>query len=70
MMTFLGGGRSCIGFQFSLYEIKVILSVFLRSFQFSGADVEVKWKMPGIVTFPTVDGKVELPMMVQNVKSI
>ncbi|KAF8180714.1 cytochrome P450 [Mycena galopus ATCC 62051] len=70
MMTFLGGGRSCIGFQFSLYEIKVILSVFLRSFQFSGADVEVKWKMPGIVTFPTVDGKVELPMMVQNMKSI
>ncbi|KAF7348656.1 Cytochrome P450 [Mycena venus] len=35
MMTFLGGGRSCLGFQFALLEIKVIVSVLLRSFIFS-----------------------------------
>ncbi|KAJ6522227.1 cytochrome P450 [Mycena vulgaris] len=61
MMTFLGGGRSCIGFQFSLLEIKVVLSVFLRSVRFSPAEADVKWKMPGIISVPSVDGKVQLP---------
>ncbi|KAF7328194.1 hypothetical protein MVEN_02577100 [Mycena venus] len=69
MMTFIGGERSCIGFQFSLLEMKVILSVFLRRFKFSPAkDGPVQWKMPGIIALPSVDGKVQLPLMVENMK--
>ncbi|KAJ6526476.1 cytochrome P450 [Mycena vulgaris] len=61
MMTFFGGGRSCIGFQFSLLEIKVVLSVFLRSVRFY-----VKRKMSGLVA-PSVDGKVQPPTIVEKV---
>ncbi|KAJ7710409.1 cytochrome P450 [Mycena rosella] len=67
MMTFLGGVRSCIGFQFSLLEIKVVLSVLLRDFKFSPADVAVKWKLAGIIAVPNVDGKVQLPMIVARI---
>jgi len=67
MMTFLGGVRSCIGFQFSLLEIKVVLSVLLRDFKFSQADVAVKWKLAGIIAVPNVDGKVQLPMIVARI---
>ncbi|KAF7347085.1 Cytochrome P450 [Mycena venus] len=68
MMTFLGGGRSCLGFQFALLEIKVIMSVLLRSFTFSPADDSIKWKMSGMIAVPSVEGKVELPLMVENLK--
>ncbi|KAJ7495126.1 cytochrome P450 [Mycena latifolia] len=68
MMTFLGGVRSCIGFQFSLLEIKVVLSVLLRDFIFSPADAAVKWKLPGIIAVPSVDGQVRLPLVVESVK--
>ncbi|KAJ7511898.1 cytochrome P450 [Mycena galericulata] len=71
MMTFLGGGRSCMGFQFSLLEMKVVLSVFLRQFRFSGADsAAIKWKMSGVIVVPSVDGMVQLPMRVENIKHI
>jgi len=53
LMTFLGGGRACIGFKFSLLEIKVILSVLLESFSFSLPDKEIIWNM-GIVNYPSV----------------
>ncbi|KAJ6574605.1 cytochrome P450 [Mycena capillaripes] len=68
MMTFLGGGRSCLGFQFALLEIKVIVSVLLRSFIFSPADDSIKWKMSGMIAVPSVEGKVVLPLMVENLK--
>ncbi|KAJ7478258.1 cytochrome P450 [Mycena latifolia] len=68
MMTFLGGVRSCIGFQFSLLEIKVVLSVLLRDFIFSPSDAAVKWKLPGIIAVPSVDGQVRLPLVVESVK--
>ncbi|KAJ7775924.1 cytochrome P450 [Mycena maculata] len=70
MMTFLGGGRSCIGFQFSLLEIKVVLSVFLRHFKFSSADGAVRWKMSGIIAVPSVHGNVQLPMTVERLNEI
>lgn len=34
LLTFLGGTRNCIGYRFALVEIKVILFVLLRSFEF------------------------------------
>ncbi|KAF7356136.1 hypothetical protein MVEN_00944200 [Mycena venus] len=71
-MTFMGGERSCIGFQFAVLEIKIVLSVFLRHFKFSVADSDgpgsVTWKIPGIIAVPTVDGKVQLPLAVENVE--
>jgi cytochrome P450 len=34
LLTFLGGPRNCLGYRFSLIEMKVILFVLLRSFKF------------------------------------
>ncbi|KAJ6596626.1 cytochrome P450 monooxygenase [Mycena sp. CBHHK59/15] len=67
MMTFVGGGRSCIGFKFVQLEIKVILSVLLRSFQFSIATDRIRWKM-GSPAAPSVDGEPRLPIVVERMK--
>ncbi|KAF6751312.1 cytochrome P450 [Ephemerocybe angulata] len=55
LMTFLGGGRACIGFKFSQLEMKVVLGLLLQSFRFSPSDKKVVWHMTGIVQ-PTVEG--------------
>ncbi|CAA7265719.1 unnamed protein product [Cyclocybe aegerita] len=70
LMTFLGGGRSCIGFKFSQLEMKVVLSLLVASFKFSPSNKEVVWKMTGIVTPTTVGNKTptpELPLVVELV---
>ncbi|KAJ6588565.1 cytochrome P450 [Mycena capillaripes] len=41
-MTFLGGGRSCIGFKYAQLEMKVVLCVLLRAFTFSHPDPRIK----------------------------
>jgi len=38
LMTFIGGGRSCIGFKFSQLEMKVVLALLLEKFEFSLSD--------------------------------
>ncbi|KAJ3994079.1 cytochrome P450 [Lentinula boryana] len=55
LMTFIGGGRSCIGFKFSQLEMKVVISTLLEKFQFypSAKEVEIFWQMNG-VTAPVV----------------
>ncbi|CAA7266052.1 unnamed protein product [Cyclocybe aegerita] len=50
LMTFLGGGRSCIGFKFSQLEMKVVLALLLDKLEFSPSDKSVVWHMTGIVT--------------------
>ncbi|KAF7333150.1 Cytochrome P450 [Mycena venus] len=67
MMTFLAGQRSCIGFQFALLEMKMVLSVFLRHFRFSLPDKLVQWKV-GLITVPIVDGETQLPLTVELLK--
>ncbi|KAJ7678438.1 cytochrome P450 [Mycena olivaceomarginata] len=57
-MTFIGGERSCMCF----------LSVFLRHFKFSLADQSVSWKIPGIIAVPIVEGKIHLPLTVENLE--
>ncbi|KAJ7123282.1 cytochrome P450 [Mycena crocata] len=65
-MTFIGGGRSCIGFKFVQLELKVVLSVLLRSFRFSVAGRDrIRWKM-GSPAAPSVDGRPRLPLMVER----
>uniref|UniRef100_A0A8H7XZX2 Eukaryotic translation initiation factor 1A n=3 Tax=Agaricales TaxID=5338 RepID=A0A8H7XZX2_PSICU len=58
LMTFLGGGRACIGFKFSQLEMKVVLSVLIESFRFSApSDKNIVWQMNGIATPTTDDNK-------------
>ncbi|KAI0355248.1 cytochrome P450 [Trametes cingulata] len=65
LMTFLGGGRACIGFKFSQLEMKVILCQLLTRFTFAPSDKPVVWNLSGI-RFPSVgeSTKASLPMMV------
>ncbi|KAG5718646.1 putative cytochrome P450 4d20 [Termitomyces sp. T112] len=55
LMTFLGGGRACIGFKFSQLEMKVVLSTLVAHFRFYPPEKEIVWQMTGI-TSPTVKG--------------
>lgn len=66
LMTFLGGGRACIGFKFSQLEMKVVLSVLLSKFRFALTEKEIVWEMSAI-SIPTekeYPGCPKLPMKV------
>ncbi|OBZ73462.1 Ubiquitin carboxyl-terminal hydrolase isozyme L5 [Grifola frondosa] len=71
LLTFLGGGRACIGFKFSQMEMKVVLSVLLESFKFSLPKERLMWNFGGI-QYPSAgdDPKPRLPMKVELVKSV
>ncbi|KAJ8692686.1 hypothetical protein PTI98_009979 [Pleurotus ostreatus] len=56
LMTFLGGGRACIGFKFSQLEMKAVLSALMETFEIStSATEEIAWNMTAIAT-PTIKG--------------
>ncbi|KAI0754112.1 cytochrome P450 [Daedaleopsis nitida] len=65
LMTFMGGGRACIGFKFSQLEMKTVLCSLLSKFTFAPSGKEIVWNLAGI-RFPTVgDGpKPSLPLKV------
>ncbi|KAJ7814502.1 cytochrome P450 [Mycena olivaceomarginata] len=65
-MTFIGGGRSCIGFKFAQLEMKVVACVLLRAFRFSAPGVHVQWRNTGIMFTPHVDNRSELPVLVER----
>jgi len=71
LMTFIGGGRACIGFTFSQLEMKVVLSLLIQWFEFTPSKKELFWKMNNIPV-PTVVGdkteRAQLPMMVKLVR--
>ncbi|KAI5116490.1 hypothetical protein M0805_000624 [Coniferiporia weirii] len=71
MMTFLGGGRACIGFKFSEMEMKMVLSILLETFIF-GPGPNVFWEF-GFISTPiaegTKDGMPRLPLKVSLVKN-
>lgn len=54
LMTFIGGGRSCIGFKFSQLEMKVILCLLLETFRFEPGKKEIIWQYNG-VSQPSVE---------------
>jgi len=62
IMTFLAGGRACIGFKFAQQEIKVLISVLLSKFRFEMSDKEVVWEMSDIST-PAVKGQPRVRQM-------
>ncbi|KAK7014022.1 cytochrome P450 [Favolaschia claudopus] len=67
MMTFAGGGRSCIGFKFVPLQLKVVISVLLRRYKFSVVDDRIEWKM-GSPAEPKVDGCSALPIIVETLE--
>ncbi|KAI0635731.1 cytochrome P450 [Trametes polyzona] len=71
LMTFLGGGRACIGFKFSQLEMKVLLSLLLANFVFEPSEKPVIWNLGG-VRFPSIGeigGKPGLPMKIRPYKA-
>ncbi|EIM84937.1 cytochrome P450 [Stereum hirsutum FP-91666 SS1] len=60
-LTFLGGGRACIGFKFSQLEMKVVLSLLISKFRFSPAKTKYSFKSSGIVT-PMFNGRPGMPL--------
>ncbi|KAF9261497.1 cytochrome P450 [Marasmius fiardii PR-910] len=72
LMTFNGGGRSCIGFKFSQLEMKVVLALLIQTFEFSNTEKEIVW-LSGNINVPTVVGSdmgshPTMPLMVKLVK--
>ncbi|KAJ3525350.1 hypothetical protein NMY22_g10615 [Coprinellus aureogranulatus] len=72
LTTFIGGGRACIGFRFSLLEMKIVLSVLIQRFEFSPTGKKVVWLCNG-VTQPTIEdlnlpdkgrNKTQLPLQI------
>ncbi|KAJ3553545.1 hypothetical protein NM688_g3553 [Phlebia brevispora] len=69
LMTFLGGGNSCIGFKFSQLEMKVILAVLLTSFRFTPTGKEVYWNSAQ-VSYPTIGRESRKACMPLNVQPL
>ncbi|KAF5371911.1 hypothetical protein D9757_010590 [Collybiopsis confluens] len=71
LMTFIGGGRTCIGFQFSQLEMKVVMSILVEKFKFSPSaqDAATFWQMNSI-TAPVVgeDKRPQLPIRMSLVE--
>jgi len=73
MFSFLGGSRACIGYRFSIVEIKAILFTLLRSFEFELAvPKEDIVKRSAIVTRPVLRGDVEnktqMPLTIRSLR--
>ncbi|KAG5730701.1 hypothetical protein E4T56_gene4049 [Termitomyces sp. T112] len=71
LLTFLGGGRACMGFKFSQLEMKVVLSTLISQFRFYPPRKEIAWQMT-VITTPTVKDSPEtpqLPLIVELVKA-
>ncbi|KAI0634029.1 cytochrome P450 [Trametes polyzona] len=72
MLTFLGGPRACIGYRFSLVEMKALLFTLVRAFEFElavpAADIK---KAGGIVQRPRLRSAPEegnqMPLLVRRV---
>ncbi|EEB90065.1 hypothetical protein MPER_11779 [Moniliophthora perniciosa FA553] len=71
VMTFNGGGRSCIGFKFSQLEMKVVLAHFVEVFEFAPSGKQVYWQYAPVTNpFVREEGKVhlKLPLKMSLVK--
>ncbi|PIL26606.1 cytochrome P450 [Ganoderma sinense ZZ0214-1] len=69
IMTFLGGGRSCIGLTFAQLEMNFVLSELLASFVFEPSTTPVFWNLSGI-TFPSASLKSTKPELWLRVRQL
>lgn len=72
LLSFIGGPHHCLGFRFALLEIKAVLFVMMRNyeFEFIPQGPTVKRVAPGIIQRPVVDGNekagIQMPVMVKK----
>ncbi|KAI0328016.1 cytochrome P450 [Cubamyces sp. BRFM 1775] len=69
LMTFSGGGRSCIGFKFSQLEMKVVMVVLLSAFKFELTEKPIAWNSSA-VTYPTTGEENTRPEMFLKVSQV
>ncbi|KAF6742238.1 cytochrome P450 [Ephemerocybe angulata] len=50
MLSFLGGGRSCIGYRFALLEMKIVLATVLSRLVFSPTEERIVWNLAQIIS--------------------
>lgn len=62
-MTFMGGGRSCIGFKFAETEIKAVLYIILSRMKFEPSETPIVWNMYNFAT-PSARGSNSMPLKV------
>ncbi|KAI0039423.1 hypothetical protein FA95DRAFT_1504199, partial [Auriscalpium vulgare] len=72
-LAFSGGSRACIGYRFSVVEMKTLLYVLVRAFSFSlTMPPESIRTRSVIVTRPYIDGKMDegaqMPLYVSAVR--
>ncbi|KAF8265237.1 cytochrome P450 [Lactarius quietus] len=58
-MTFIGGGRSCIGVKFAQLEIKVVLAQIIPAFRLTPTKAAIVWRFGGVAS-PSVEESVHL----------
>ncbi|EIN05345.1 cytochrome P450 [Punctularia strigosozonata HHB-11173 SS5] len=70
-LTFLGGGRACIGFTFAELEIKTVLYMLLCNFKFEPRADTISWKLTPVM-IPYIKGRDDdrgqLPLKVSLLK--
>ncbi|KAI0824243.1 cytochrome P450 [Trametes gibbosa] len=75
LLTFIGGPRACIGYRFSLVELKAILFTLIRAFEFELAvpadDIVVKTapaQRPSLISEP--EQGYQLPLFIKPYKAV
>ncbi|ETW77148.1 hypothetical protein HETIRDRAFT_152123 [Heterobasidion irregulare TC 32-1] len=73
-LAFLGGPRACIGYRFSVVEMKSLLFVLVRAFQFQATAAPEDFKiMSTIVQRPVLKSRVEqgpqMPLLVSTISA-
>ncbi|KAH9944870.1 cytochrome P450, partial [Amylocystis lapponica] len=64
LMTFMGGGRACIGFKFSELEMKAVLCTLLPAFKFELPKGSIMWNIAA-VTYPTMGSDTRPEMLLK-----
>ncbi|KAH9487411.1 Cytochrome P450 monooxygenase 91 [Psilocybe cubensis] len=50
MMSFLGGGRSCVGYRFAQIEMKIIIATLLLRFKMTCTEADIVWNLSQIIS--------------------
>ncbi|KAJ2922392.1 hypothetical protein H1R20_g14706, partial [Candolleomyces eurysporus] len=77
LMTFLGGGRACVGVKFAQLQMKVVLSTLVENFTFAPGSKEIIWQLNGVIQPTTKDAgltstghrKLQLPLKLSFIEA-